>query len=197
MKKITPSHAEYTYRKAINGAYNFAHVEVQVQSTLNMSIVIDQTGKRVVDFDNGEVNGKTHPDWLKAVKSGVLKTLGKLKRAYLNQERPARFFTARPKYHGFVVSIVKVVGIETDTTYVALEKAAEAATIQAVQKLQQAKKRPTTRGVAIFELEGIQDSHEYYPVDREELVTKYLGDLQKAPLRHRFTRVGMSTSREE
>jgi hypothetical protein len=65
---------EYKLARAVSGRFHFALVVVDVLEHVGPNQVSDQT-TREPDWNNGEVNSSTYPDWTEAACEGVLRTL--------------------------------------------------------------------------------------------------------------------------
>jgi hypothetical protein len=67
-------HGEYKLARQVSGRFHFAEVVVAVFEHEGLNQVFDQT-TREPNWNNGEVNSSTYPDWTEAACEGVLRTL--------------------------------------------------------------------------------------------------------------------------
>ncbi|ELS30440.1 MULTISPECIES: hypothetical protein [Pseudanabaena] len=109
---------EYKLAKVKNGVGYFAYVFVVVEPSLTGETVIDEIGQQV-DREKGEVNSRTHNDWINAAIDGVYQTLDHLKS-----------LTSSDCY---LVKVSKVIGTEVDTTEDSVKVAASIATWRAIK----------------------------------------------------------------
>ncbi|TYQ29937.1 hypothetical protein [Pseudanabaena sp. UWO310] len=93
-------------------------VWVEAEPSLIENSVIDAIGQEV-NTGLGEVNSRTHDDWINAAIEGAKETLTYLERSSYN------------KY--FFVKITKVIGTEVDTTEDSVKVAASIATWRAIK----------------------------------------------------------------
>jgi hypothetical protein len=127
------TYSSYTYQRVINGEYNFAHVEVEVQSVLGGSQVDDATRDKQLDRENGEVNSVSHPIWVRTAMRGAAGALTSTESAFMKIFQAIKNAQRLSGKVGLRVSIEKVIGIETDTTELALRNAAALATLHALK----------------------------------------------------------------
>lgn len=109
---------EYKLAKVKNGVGYFAYVFVVVEPSLTGEKVINEIGQQV-DREKGEVNSRTHNDWINAAIDGVYQTLDHLKS-----------LTSSDSY---LVKVSKVIGTEVDTTEDSVKVAASIATWRAIK----------------------------------------------------------------
>ncbi|WP_055073656.1 hypothetical protein [Pseudanabaena sp. 'Roaring Creek'] len=109
---------EYKLAKVKNGVGYFAYVFVVVEPSLTGENLIDHIGQQV-DREKGEVNSRTHNDWISAAIDGVYQTLDHLKS-----------LTSSDSY---LVKVSKVIGTEVDTTEDSVKVAASIATWRAIK----------------------------------------------------------------
>ncbi|OCR01845.1 hypothetical protein BCD67_04950 [Oscillatoriales cyanobacterium USR001] len=108
---------EYKLSRVKNGIGYFARVVVEASLFSEKEFVIDAIGHQV-NRNECEVNAETHKDWIDAAIEGANYTLKHIKQ--LDEIK---------KYD---VKIIKVIGLETDTTEDAVRTAACIATWRAV-----------------------------------------------------------------
>ncbi|MBC7883552.1 MAG: hypothetical protein H7Y37_19865 [Anaerolineae bacterium] len=125
--------AEHTFKKVIQGAFNYSYVKVDVQPSSERSKVLDAIQNDCLDRDNGEVDSISHPSWIRAAIDGALRGLEDF--PFLYQKFSSTANIPKPENLNFKVLITKVVGTEADTTSYALIEASAAATRSALQQL--------------------------------------------------------------
>jgi hypothetical protein len=107
---------DYKLSRVKNGIGYFARVVVEAMLS-EKELIIDAIGYHV-DINECEVNAKTHKDWINAAIEGANCTLKHIKQ--LDEIK---------KYN---VKIIKVIGLETDTTEDTVRTAASIATWRAI-----------------------------------------------------------------
>ncbi|MBP0030062.1 hypothetical protein [Roseofilum sp. Guam] len=112
---------EYKLAKIVHERRNamfFAYVFVDIEYFDSENTVIDSTMEKTINRRAGEVNSKTHSDWINAAIEGARQTL-----QYLKQKEPTNSYS---------VKITKVRGIEVDTTPDTIRTASAIATWRAI-----------------------------------------------------------------
>jgi hypothetical protein len=108
---------DYKFSNVKNGIGYFARVVVEVQPFSDKGLVIDAIAQQV-NRSQGEVNVKTHGDWVSAAVEGANETL--------------RYLEGLGEINTYIIKITKIIGIETDTTEDTVKVAASLATWQAI-----------------------------------------------------------------